>query len=730
MAVFRTLRRRVAVGGTTLLATTLLVAASDSAAGEAPGAPGVGSAWTTGAKQGLGTSTTTASKIWYTMSRGITSEVYYPNAETPDVQDLQYLVTDGSTFTNNERDATTHAVHLVDHRSLTYTQTNTATNGRYRITKTYITDPDRPTMLIKTRFEVLTGGPLKLYVVFNPSLNNSGLGDTGGTSGDTLVGSDGPVSSALAVSGGFVSTSNGYSGTESDGFSDLSEHHGLTSTYDSASSPGNLVQTGQIQVSGDTTFTLALAFGGSRSEATNNAASSLDRGWDSVYSSYTGGWHSYLDTLHKPPASVADAGMSTQYNVALMSLKAHEDKTYRGAFVASLSVPWGEALDADHCCAAGYHAVWARDLYEMATAEIAVGDVVAANRALDYLFEVQQRPDGSYPQNTRLDGTPVFGSVQLDEIADPILLAWQLGRFDAAAYAKIKPSAEYITHHGPQTPQERWEEAGGQSPSTIAAEIAALVCAADIASRNGDSAAATYYLSVADSWRANIDKWTYTTTGHLGGGSYYERVDDNGNPNDGHSLCITNGGGCWDERDVVDAGFLELVRLGVKSPEDPHILDSLAVVDSTIRVRTPEGDVFHRYNHDGYGETGDGRPYTGVGIGRLWPVLSGERGEYALASGRPGEAADRLETMAGAANDGYLIAEQVWDRASAHGFVFGEGTGSATPLAWSMAQFVRLAVSIDTGRNVETPSVVANRYVKGKAVAPQGSGSGGRPQRR
>lgn len=712
MAVVPVLRRS-AVGAAAALAATALVSASSAQPDGAPGAPGITSAWTTGAKQGVGTSTTTGSKIWYTISQGITGEVYYPNAETPDVQDMQYMVTDGSTFTNVERDDTMHQVSLVDGRSLTYQQVNTATNGRYRITKTYVTDPGRATLLVRTRFQVLTGSPLSLYVLFNPSLDNSGMGDTGAVSDGMLVGSDGPVSSALAVSGGFGAMSNGYSGTPSDGYQSLTRTHKLAPSYDSVTTPGNLVQTAQIPVGTDTTFTLALSFAGSRSDAQSAASASLTDGWATVSTDYQSGWHSYLDSLHAPPHSVSSTGLTGEYDIAVMVIKAHEDKTYRGAFVASLSIPWGEATDADNCCTSGYHAVWARDQYEMATAEIAVGDVVAANQALDYLFDTQLRSDGSYPQNTHLDGSPVFGSLQMDEVADPILLAWQLGRFDAAAYARVKPSADYIAAHGPRTPQERWEESSGYSPATIAAEIAALVCAADIATHNNDSAAASYYLRTADSWRSQIDKWTYTTTGHLTGGKYYERIDDDGNPNDGHTLCLRNGGGCHDERDIVDAGFLELVRLGVVSADDPHILSSLKVVDATIRVSTPEGDLWRRYNYDGYGETADGGPYRGAGIGRLWPVLTGERGEYELAAGQTGAAAGRLLTMAGSANEGGLMAEQVWDRADAHGLRFGEGTGSATPLAWAMAQFVRLAVSLDAGHNVETPAVVAKRYLGG-----------------
>ena len=691
--------------GLTLLAPIATLAA------DAPGAPGIASAWTTGAKQGLGTSTTAASKVWYTLGQGITDEVYYPQTDTPDVQDLQYVVTDGATFVDLERDATTHQVSLADPQSLTYQQVNTASSGRYRITKTYVTDPDRPTLLVQTRFQVLGGGPLRLFALFNPSLNNSGMGDTGATSGGQLVASDGPVASALAASGGFAATSSGYSGTSSDGYQDLLAHHTLSAQFDTASTPGNLVQTAEVTVGSDTTFTLALGFGATRADASSSASASLAAGWSAVSAGYQSGWHAYLASVSAPPGSVTTTGLTQQYRTALMVLKAHEDKTFAGAFVASLTIPWGNAVNADACCTAGYHAVWARDQYHIATAFLAAGDAAAANRALDYLFNVQERSDGSYPQNTRLNGTPVFGSLQMDEVAFPIVLDWQLGRFDAASYAKVKASADYLVAHGPSTPEERWEEAGGWSPSTIAAEIAGLVTAADVAQRNGDTASAGRYLATADSWQQHVDAWTYTSTGHLAGGRYYERIDDDANPDDGHTLCVANGGGCFDERDVVDAGFLDLVRLGVKPFDDLHVTGSLGVVDQVIRTSTPEGDLWHRYNHDGYGETSGGAPFTGAGVGRLWPLLSGERGEDALAAGQPGAASAALATMGGAANQGLLIPEQVWDQPSGNGFTLGQGTGSATPLAWSMAQFVRLAASISAGRDVETPAVVAARYV-------------------
>jgi enterochelin esterase-like enzyme len=412
--------------------------------------------------------------------------------------------------------------------------------------------------------------------------------------------------------------------------------------------------------------------------------------------------------------------------MAAMILRAHEDKTYRGANIASLSVPWGGGATADEPNVGGYHLVWSRDLYNVATAFHALGDKASADRALDYLFRVQQKADGSFPQNSWLDGRPFWGSLQLDEVSYPLVLAYQLGRTDNETYVKhVRPAADFIVKHGPFTPQERWEEKSGYSPSTIAAEIAGLTCAAEIARRNNDDASAAIYTAAADDFARNVERWTVTTTGKHGDGNYYLRLSYNEDPDDGQPFDMGNGGGAFDEREIVDAGFLELVRLGVRSPQDPLVAKSLEVIDKVIKVETPNGATFYRYNHDGYGELDDGRnwnfdgKYTGKG--RLWALLAGERGQYELALGRDADAARRLDAMAGFANAGGMIPEQVWDTAASPRpeFKFGEGTGSATPLAWSMAQFIRLATNIQEGRNLDTPDLVAARYVAGAAQPPR-----------
>lgn len=447
--------------------------------------------------------------------------------------------------------------------------------------------------------------------------------------------------------------------------------------------------------------TLALGFGQTAAESAATARASLARGFEVVKREYESGWQAYVATLPRI------AKHQEQFNMAAMVLKGLEDKTKRGAVIASPSTPWGGGPDAT-----GYHAVWSRDLYHVATAFDALGDRATANRLLDYLFRVQQKPDGSFPQNSFVDGRPIGNGLQMDQVAWPLVLAYQLGRTDQQSWlSHIKRAADFIVRNGPRTEQDRWEEEPGYSPATIAAQIAGLVCAAEIAKANRDDASAKRYLDTADNWAQNVEKWTVTRP--AGAGGYYLRITANDDPNDGANIEINSSSLVVDERKIVDAGFLELVRLGIKAPRDPLIVESLKLIDQLIKVKTPVGDAWYRYNHDAYGETADGGKYDGRnGVGRLWTLLTGERGEYELALGDLASARQRLDTMAGFANDGLMIPEQVWDReeSPALSLRFGAGTGSATPLAWSMAQFIRLAISIERGRNVETPRVVSERY--------------------
>ena len=192
--------------------------------------------------------------------------------------------------------------------------------------------------------------------------------------------------------------------------------------------------------------------------------------------------------------------------MAAMVLKGLEDKTFRGASIASPSTPWGGGPNANEPTVSGYHGVWARDLYHVATAFDAMGDRATANRLLDYLFRVQQKRDGSFPQNSWVDGRPIGNGLQMDQVGLPLVLAYQLGRTDRETWRKhIKPAADFILRRGPRTDQDRWEEKPGYSPSTIAAQIAGLVCAAEIARINGDRSSANAYLETADKWAENVE---------------------------------------------------------------------------------------------------------------------------------------------------------------------------------------------------------------------------------
>ena len=599
----------------------------------APGAPGEEAHWPGAGKQGVGTSNTLASKVWFTLGGGVMTEVYYPTVDVANSETLQFLVVPlGGGRVQTESEDATHRIEVIDSQALSFRQINTAKDGKWKITKTYAADPERSVVLVDVTFE--QSSPHALYVYYDPSLNNSGMHDTAWSPvfESALLASDADKATALVLASsaasssavGFDELTNGYLGT-SDGLTQLRRGGRIQNQYRRAAD-GNVVQVGRVVFARNkpARFTLALGFGKEAEEALAAARASLKRGFASVQFDYQLGWRKYLSTLRR-----VEAKYQPQFDMAAMILRAHEDKTYRGANIASLSVPWGGGATANEPNVGGYHLVWSRDLYQVATALHALGDKAGADRALDYLFKVQQKPDGSFPQNSWLDGRPFWGSLPLDEVAYPLILAYTLGRTDNETWTKhVRPAADFLVRTGPRTPQERWEEKAGLSPSTIAAEIAGLVCAAEIARRNDAPAAAAIYLAAADEWARNVERWTATSTGMHGDGNYYIRiahVDDD--PNDGDLMNAGNGGADYDEREYVDAGFLELVRLGVKPANDPLIAKSLAVVDRVLRVETPNGAAWYRYNHDGYGEMDDGRPWNFdgkyTGKGRLWALLSG-----------------------------------------------------------------------------------------------------------
>jgi glucoamylase len=702
------------------------------AAGPAPDGPGRKADWTEADKTGLGTSRTRRSNVWFTLQRGRMSDAYYPDLSTPSVRSLELVVTDGRTFTDRESTDTRQRTRRPDARSLGFTQVDTAKSGRYRITKRFVTDPRRDAIEVRIRLRSLDGKKYQLYALYDPSLDNSGMNDRGRTVGHTLVATDDDshVSSTLRSRPAFGATSTGYLG-QSDGWTDLKDDHRLDDRYATAG-PGNIVQTGRVTGvdgrRGHRAATLTLGFGKNAKAARRTAGEAAATSFGATARRYDAGWHRYVDALKRVPASARD--VRRQYLASTLVLAAAEDKQHRGAVVASPSMPWvwGDEVKDLSSPSGAYHLVWSRDAYQFGTAFWAAGDRAAARRIVDWLFGVQQKADGSFPQNSDVAGKPVWGNLQLDEVALPIVLAHLVGRDGASTYAGVKKAADFIAgfkdpdtgRSAPYTPQERWENQSGYSPNSIAAQIAGLVCAADIARKNGDVASANRWLRLADEWQSKVKDWTVTTNGPLSDSPYFLRLTKDGDPNAGTTYSIGDGGpSAIDQREVVDASFLDLVRYGIERPDDPDVLSTLPVIDRELKVTTPNGPFWHRFNHDGYGETRTGGewtitdPDTFTTLGRGWPLLTGERGEYAVTAGASG--ARYLKAMAAAAGPSDMLAEQVWDGRPPTGrrcCPSGEGTRSATPLVWSHAGLVRLAWTMQRRTPVDRQAVVAKRYTQ------------------
>jgi glucoamylase len=742
----------------------LLCAAPTGLAAPAPDGPGALSHFDLARKDCVGTARNTTSKVWFTVANGVLSDVYFPTNDNTNVETLQYVVTDGSTFTDLQTRDTTYTVQATDDRALTCRVTTTDKSGRYRIVTDYVTDPSRPTVLIRSRFSALKGSlsDYRVYVRHDPTLNGNGGGGTGNGGADTgalasagghtlLVGSDTvtktnaanrdyavPVHSALDVTGGLQQPTNGFAGQPSDGLKQLDASHALTDVHDTAVQ-GNLVQVARVPLGSGGRFTLALGYGNSQDGAITAAQRSLRDGFDAAQRNYARGWHAYDRKLVQPkrPKGVAPSHWSDvldEYYLSANYVKAAEDKTFPGAVAAALASPWGQAVSAGdpaNTYFGSYREVFARDLYEAWTAVFHAGDRATATAMTRFLFERQQQPDGSMPRNSLPNGklAPDSFNTQLDECAYPLIMALAVGLTDKAFYtAHIAPAANFVASRGPSFGPERWEEQSGFSPSTISAEIAGLIAAAIIADRNGDHASARVWRGTADEFQRNLKKWTLTTNGPLGTGRYFIRLSKTGDPNAAIVYNVGNGGPDLDQRAVIDAGFLEYARLGLLSPNDADIIRSLPVVDSTIRFDTASGAGFKRYNGDGYGDGAtDGHPWapSNKGSGHLWPVLAGERGQYEVDTGKTSDAVDRLDAMRNMSSGVGLITEQAWElpdlpaspfgtdpTIASIGFRNGKPAGSASALTWSAGQFVRLTLDTAAGRVLDRPDYTVDRYIR------------------
>jgi glucoamylase len=736
-----------------------LTALASSVATDGPGAL---SHFDLARKDCLGTAQNTTSKVWFTVADGVLSDVYYPTIDNTNVETLQFVVTDGSTFTDLATRDMTYKVASLGSSGMACQVTSTAKSGRYRLVTDYITDPGHNSVLIQSRLVPLVAGKYHVYARFDPTVNGNGGGGSGNGGADsaTVDTSTGhqiavaydtvtatnaandnyrqPVYAAL--DGPFGQVESGFVGAASDGLTQLDASHALTGTTTDALK-GNAVQTASVDPGGQFGgfFTLALGFGSTQAGAVATAESSLHRGFVPALTAYEAGWAVYDAHLNRPPLTISgltfaqDRAADSLYYVSANVLKASEDKTFPGAIAASMASPWGQAISAGdpaNTYFGSYREVFARDLYEAWTGLIADGDLATAREAVNFLFLRQQQADGSMPRNSLLNGetAPDSFGTQLDEAAYPILMADQMGMFSSSLYQNhVKPAALFIISHGPSFGVERWEEQSGYSPSTIAAEVAGLVAAADIARHNGDTTSAQLFLGVADDYQRSIKGWTVTTNGPLSSNPYFIRLSKTGDPNAAISYNVGNGGPTLDQRSVMDAGFLELVRLGELSASDPTVAQSIPVLDATIENSTASGPGWHRYNGDGYGDkAGTGAPWapSGQGTGHLWPPLSVERGEYGLVSGASPSAASLVPSFTGFASGVGLIPEQVWElpnlaaspygtdpTVASIGFINGQAAGSAAPLTWSSGSYVRLLADIKAHRLLDTPAVTTARYV-------------------
>ncbi len=758
-------------------AATAATATATAAGATAPGAPGAPSYFDLARKDCLGTAAGQGSKVWYTVAGGVLSDVYEPTIDNTDVSTLQYIVTDGATFTDLQARDMTYTV-AADPTGMACTVTSTDAKHGFRLVTTYITDPASDTVLMHTSLQDLPGSGTKLaslhlYARLDAHVNGNGGGgsaNAGANSGvvdasagapvavvfstntvTNAVNRDYAVPTYMALAGtSDQAASVGYAGSASDGLTQLDSAHALT-PYTSAPD-GHIVATENVTPAQGNSVTLALGFGRTQAQSVSVAEGSLSHPFALTAAKYLLGWAGYDAGLRRP------SRLSRDYYLSANVLKASEDKTYPGAVVASLASPWGQSVQAgvtangEPSYFGSYREVFARDLYEAFTGLMADGDVVTARAATLFLFNRQQLPDGAMPRNSLLNGkaAPDTGGTQLDEAAYPILMAYLAGLGgDATLWQDhIRPAADFLVANGPSDGVERWEEQSGYSPSTIAAEIAGLTAASAIAASHGDAARARIYQATADDFQRNIKSWTVTTTGPYAR-RYFIRLSKTGDPNAAISYSLGNGGPTLDQRAVVDGGFQELVRLGELPATDPDVKASLAVLDQQISVSTPSGTGYYRYGNDaakgsadGYGDcyqpsqdscTTPGAPWppTDTGTGHLWPNLSGERAESDLAAGSASGAQSLLQAMINFSSGVGLVPEQAWedpdlaaspygsDPATASiGFTDGQAAGSASPLTWAQAQELRLIVSLGTGRNVDTPAVTTARYV---TAGPPGS---------
>jgi glucoamylase len=702
--------------------------------GEATGAPGLEPRWTSAVKDAVGTAYSASSRVWFTCSHGIVNEMYHPTIDHPQVRDMEFLITDGETFAHEEKRDLDSEFEYIHAETLGVRYVNRDREGRYSLIKEIICDPHHSVLLTRVRLEgdAELVDRLKVFALLAPHLDGGGEGNSAravDVAGYKMLAAwKAPWSLAMGASCGFARVSCGFVGS-SDGWRDVMEDFRMDHEFGSATN-GNIALLGELNLDcarncgkaeGAREFTVAVGIGDTLHTALQKTMSALVMPYEQHRSRFIEQWRRAANPEWLAEKS-QDGGMlmRASHNVLL----AHEDKTYSGAFVASASIPWGHAKGDDDL--GGYHLVWTRDMVQTATAMLACGRAETARRALVYLACTQQ-PDGGFAQNFWVDGRPYWSGVQLDEVAFPIILAWRLWKADGLAEMDIFPFVEraagFLVRNAPLTHQERWEENAGYSPSTLAAVIAALICAAEMARARGGAELGEFLEEFADWIEGHLEDWTVTNDGVLlpEVKRHYMRIRP---PETGEAYwCESCGTEMirlnnrppktrfeFEAREIVDGGFLELVRYGVRQADDPLIVDSLKVVDAVLRRELPQGAGWLRYNWDGYGDAPDGGAFHGWGQGRPWPLLTGERAHYELAAGK--DIAGLIASYERFATPGQMLPEQVWDDGDIreHGLYAGKPAGSATPLVWAHAEYLKLLRSALDGKVFDRVEPVHQRY--------------------
>src|SRR5579862_1299829 len=710
--------------------------------GEAFGAPGMEPRWTSSVKDAVGTAYSASSRIWFTCSHGVLNELYHPTIDAAQVRDMEFLITDGETFVHEEKRDLITDFEYIHQESLGVRYVNRDPDGRYAVIKEIICDPHHSVVLQHVRIEGHEDliPRLKVFALLAPHLDGGGAGNTArvlDVAGRKMaLAWKNRWSLAMGASCGFSRMSCGFVGT-SDGWRDLMEHFGMTWEFGSASN-GNIAVMGELDMGnagadGARQFSLAIGIGEGNHTALQKTMSALAMPFERSRDRFIEQWQRAANPEWLA-AKAGDGGklMRASHNVLL----AHEDKIFSGAFVASMSIPWGQVHGDDDL--GGYHLVWTRDMVQTAGALLACGRAETARRALVYLA-CTQKPDGGFAQNFWVDGRPYWSGVQLDEVAFPIILAWRLWKADALGDATIfsfvERAAGFLVRHAPITHQERWEENAGYSPSTLAAVISGLICAAEIARAHDSNELACFYEDFADWIEFHLEDWTVTNSGVLrpGVSRHYMRIRP---PESGEAYACESCGtetihinnrppgtrDSFEAREIIDAGFLELVRYGVRRADDPLIIDTLKVVDAVLKRDLPQGPGYLRYNWDGYGQRADGGPFQGWGQGRVWPLLTGERAHYELAAGR--DIAPLIKAYERFATVGQMMPEQVWDEADRPGARLQKGlaAGSAVPLVWAHAEYLKLLRSAVDGKVFDRVEPVYERYStpEGRALIRRG----------